>query len=85
MLCLDIFSEIQEYTILILNNLKMVECYKTIVDCIFDWGQFASADTVDSEKPNSPFTKLLDSCQLGSEQTKTIKQYKPLLGDSTRI
>jgi hypothetical protein len=66
MLCLDIYSEIQEYSVIILNNLKLVECYKTLVDCIFDWGQFAKFDTVNSEKPESPFTKLLDKCQLGS-------------------
>jgi hypothetical protein len=55
-----------------------------LVDCFFDFGQFAESDTTTSEKPISPFTKILDKCQLGSVQTKTIKQYQPLKNDSTR-
>jgi len=62
MLCLDIFSEIQEYQILILNKLRLVECYKTLVDCIYDWGQFATEDNPLSEKPLSPFSKIIDKC-----------------------
>lgn len=62
MLCLDVFTEIQEYQLLILNNLRIIECYKTLVDCIFDFGQFAAKDTQDSEKSISPFTKLIDQC-----------------------
>lgn len=50
-----------------------------------DWGQFAASDVTTSEKPVSPFAKILDKCQLGSVQTKTIKQYQPLKNDPTRI
>lgn len=74
-LCLDVYTETQEYQVIIKNTLQLVECYKTLVDCFLDWGQFASGDTTDSEKPQSPFTKLLDKCQLSSSQTKTVKQY----------
>jgi hypothetical protein len=66
MLCLDVKTEIEEYSVLILNNLRFVECYKTLVDCFFDWGQFAKDDTSTTEKPLGPFTKLLDKCSLGS-------------------
>lgn len=62
---------------------RFVECYKTLVDCFFDFGQFATSDTRISEKPFSPFAKLLDSCDLSTTQTVTVKNYKPLENDST--
>ena len=84
MLCLDVFSEIQEYQILISNNIKFIECFKVLVDCLLDFGQFAVGDSLATTKPYGPFAKVLDECQLGSSQTKTIKQYRPLLNDATR-
>jgi hypothetical protein len=82
-LCLDLYTGTDEYSVIILNNLRFVECYKTLVDCLFDWGQFASSDNTDSEKPLSPFTKLLDKCELGSVQNKKLKEWKPLYNDPT--
>ena len=84
MLCMDVFTETQEYTIRIENNMKFVECFKVLVDCLFDFGQFAVDDSLTTTKPYGPFAKVLDDCYLGSSQTKTIKEYKPLLNDNTR-
>ena len=39
---------------------KFAECYKTLVDCFFDVGQFQNRDNVRTEKPFGPFAKLLD-------------------------
>lgn len=83
-LCLDVYTESQEYSVLIKNDLKFVECYKTLVDCLLDFGQYASMDTETSEKPHGPFKKALDECTMGTSTTKTLKNWKPLLNDATR-
>ena len=83
MLCLDVSFETQAYAILIDMSTRFVECYKTLVDCFFDFGQFAKADTITSEKPFSPYAKLLDKCDLSTSQTVTIKNYTPLASDPT--
>lgn len=75
MLCLDVKSEIQEYSVVIQNNIKFIECFKVLVDCLFDFGQFAVFDQLATTKPYGPFSKVLDSCRLGSSQTKVIKNY----------
>ena len=83
MLCLDVSFQTQAYEILIDMSTRFVECYKTVVDCFFDFGQFAKADTITSEKPFSPYAKLLDKCTLSTQQTVTVKNYKPLTNDPT--
>lgn len=85
MLCLDIFSEVQEYSVIIQNDIKFVECYKTLVDCLFDFGQYAKSDSLTTEKPHGPFAKLLDNCRMGTSQTKNLKTYQPLLNDNSRL
>lgn len=84
MLCMDVYTETQEYTIRVENNMRFVECFKVLVSCLFDFGQFAVDDSLTTTKPYGPFAKVLDDCSLGSSQTKTIKEYKPLLNDNTR-
>jgi hypothetical protein len=85
-LCFDVFAEIQEYQFVVqLFKVGIVECYKTLVDCFFDFGQWAVTDNIASEKPFSPYTKLIDKCDLGTSQPWYIKQYKPILNDATRI
>lgn len=66
MLCLDVKSEIQEYQVIIQNNIKFIECIKVLVDCLFDFGQFAVTDTLKTTKPYGPFSKVLDECKLGT-------------------
>lgn len=44
MLCLDIYTEIEEYQVTVTQDMSLVECYKNIVDCFWDFGQFASDD-----------------------------------------
>lgn len=63
----------------------LVECYKTLIDCFFDFGQWATTDTITTEKPFSPYTKFIDKCTLGTSQPWYVKQYKPILNDPTRI
>ena len=57
---------------------RYVECYKTLVNCFNDFGQWAANDTFLSEKPFSPWEKVIDNCSLSSLQTMTVKQYQPL-------
>ena len=38
MLCFDIYSEVEEYKFTINMALRMIQCYKTLVDCFFDFG-----------------------------------------------
>ena len=38
MLCFDIYTEIEEYQFLVDMSLRFIECYKTLVDCFFDFG-----------------------------------------------
>jgi len=73
MLCLDISTSVDEYKFLIDMSVKFIECYKTLVDCFFDFGQSSKSDSITSEKPYSPFAKLLDKCSMSSTQTVTIK------------
>lgn len=62
---------------------RMVQCFKTLIDCFFDFGQFGSADNASTRKPFSPFAKMLDSCSLSSAQTVTVKSYEPMLNNPT--
>ena len=86
MLCFDVYTEIEEYQFKIDMTLQMIECFKTVVDCFFDFGQYSSGDTsTNTKKPYSPFAKILDSCSLSSTQTVEVKNYQPLHNDPTRI
>lgn len=62
----------------------MVQCFKTLIDCFFDFGQFGSADNASTRKPFSPFAKMLDSCSLSSAQTVTVKSFEPMLNNPTQ-
>jgi hypothetical protein len=84
MLCFDISTSVDEYKFLVDMSVRVIECYKVMVDSFFDFGQWSSSDNYSSEKPYSPFAKLLDKCTLSSTQTVTVKDYQPLLGDTTR-
>ena len=86
MLCFDIYTEVEEYQFLVDMSLRMIECYKTLVDCFFDFGQWSTNDSPSTvSKPWSPFSRILDSCSLSSTQQVTWKNYQPLLNDATRI
>jgi len=86
MLCIDIFSEVEEYNLLVDTVARYVECSKTLVDCFYDFGQFtAKSDSATTKKPYSPYAKLLDSCNLSSTtQAITIKNYAPLEDEPSR-
>jgi len=82
MLCLDFYVETEAYTVVITMINKFAECYKTLVDCFFDVGQFQNRDNIRTEKPFGPFAKLLDQCDLSDTSAMTVKQYSPLLNGS---
>jgi len=83
MLCIDIALETEPYKIAIDMSSKFAECYKTLINCFFDWGQFAKGDNINSNKPFSPYEKLIDDCTLSSTQQLSVKTYEPLKTDST--
>ena len=82
MLCFDVYWTTENYRVLIDLTIRMVECYKTLIDCFFDFGQSASNDNVDSQKPYGPFAKIFDYCELSSTQSVDIKEFKPLESDT---
>lgn len=69
LLCIDIWSELEEIVIEINQQLQFINCYKVLVGYIFDFGQYSilSGDTFATEKPYGPYSKLLDKCQLGNQ------------------
>lgn len=79
MLCVDIWTELQEIVIDISQRLQIVNCEKILVGYLFDFGQYSitQSDTVTTEKPYGPYAKLLDKCFLGNQQSWAIKSYKP--------
>ena len=91
-LCMDIYTEIEEYQFIVqLFKLAFIQCYKVIIDCFFDFGQWSINDNFDSQKPFSPYTKIVDKCEMGNSQPWSVKQYKPLkmpdkvTDDNTRV
>ena len=65
-LCLDLRSEIEDYIVSITQDMSLVECYKNLVDCFWDFGQFAYNDNAENtDKPFGPFSKIVDECSIG--------------------
>lgn len=64
MLCFDVYTTSDEYNLLIDMSLRLIQCSKTLIDSFFDFGQWAKTDNFRTQKPYSPFAKLLDSCNL---------------------
>ena len=84
MLCFDVSTSTDEYNLLIDMSLRLIQCSKTLIESFLDFGQWSKTDNYKTQKPFSPFAKLLDSCNLSVSQTVTVKNYKPLTGDTTR-
>jgi|DEB0MinimDraft_12_1074336.scaffolds.fasta_scaffold55703_1 hypothetical protein len=84
MLCIDVSTALDEYNFSVDLTLRIIECMKTLVDNFLDFGQWSKSDNASTKKPYSPFAKTLDSCNLSSTQQVSIKDYKPLEGDTTR-
>ena len=82
MLCFDVYWTTENYRVLIDLTIRMVECYKTLIDCFFDFGQNAENDISTSQKPYGPFAKIFDYCELSSTQSVDIKEFKPLESDT---
>lgn len=76
-MCMNVFSEIQDIVINVYQYLQLVECTKTLIDCLTDFGQYPKDDTDKSKKPFSVFSKYFDSCNLLNDATLTLKKYKP--------
>lgn len=79
LLCVDIYSQLDEITITLNQQVSFINCYKILVGYLFDFGQYSilSSDTINTEKPYGPFAKLLDKCALGISQSWASKTYKP--------
>ena len=79
MLCIDIWTELDEIVIDLNQKVQMISCYKNIIGYLFDFGQYAitESDTINTQKPYGPFAKLLDKCSLGNSQSWASKTYKP--------
>jgi hypothetical protein len=77
-LCIDIFSEIDNFQIKSTLELKFIQCFKKLIDCFDDFGQFYMNDYPTSQKPISPYAKLFDECSLGVDEPVTLKEWKPL-------
>lgn len=60
-----------------MQSLRFVECSKSLIDCIWDFGQWAEDDTSNSKKPFSPFGKFFDKCGLVHDASMTLKNIKP--------
>ena len=76
-MCMNIFSEIEDIVINVYQYLQLVECSKTLIDSLTDFGQYPKLDTSKSKKPYSVFSKYFDSCNLLNDATLTLKKYKP--------
>lgn len=43
-LCLDIFSEMDNFSVKSTMELKIIQCFKMLIDCFDDFGQFYMND-----------------------------------------
>jgi len=76
-LCFDIYTEIDPVTISLDMEAAFIECEKTLVDCIDDFGQNSKYDRDYTTKPLGPFAKFLDKCELGHDENYALKIWKP--------
>ena len=81
-LCFDIYSTIDDFKLTLSMTTAFVECYKTLVECLFDYGQFVMNDNAQTEKLFSPFAKIFDKCELSNVDTATLKEFQPFGSDS---
>mmetsp|Transcript_18062 Transcript_18062/g.30812 ORF Transcript_18062/g.30812 Transcript_18062/m.30812 type:complete len:90 (-) Transcript_18062:354-623(-) len=74
-LCLDVYSQIEDFTVQTQVTTAFIECYKVLVDCFNDFGQFYLGDTETTEKPFSPYAKIFDSCSLSNDATFDLRTF----------
>lgn len=77
-LCIDVYSQIEDFKIKMDLTMAFIECYKVLVDCLNDFGQFGG-DTLNSEKPFSKYSKIFDECSLSTDDTISLKEFDPFL------
>ena len=71
-LCLEMFTDITDFIMTVEHSFQFVQCYKTLVNCLNDFGQWFSSDTTTTEKPFSPYAKWFDFCDLSGATTFMI-------------
>ena len=47
-LCIDVYTEFEDIILSLDMTLAFVECYKVLIDCLNDFGQFYSSDSYTS-------------------------------------
>jgi len=77
-LCMDIYSEIDNFKLIAQMEVKIVQCNKILIDCMDDFGQFHANDISTSKKPISPYAKFLDECILGNDAPITLWEFYPM-------
>mmetsp|Transcript_7634 Transcript_7634/g.11848 ORF Transcript_7634/g.11848 Transcript_7634/m.11848 type:complete len:171 (-) Transcript_7634:35-547(-) len=55
--------------------MAFLECYKILIECLNDCGQFSEDDTSTTEKPISPFAKIFDQCELSNDASFVLKEF----------
>ena len=67
-LCMDNFFQIEDFSLTVDVTQRFGECYKVLIDCFMDFGQFPEGDRTEKglDKPFSPFAQFFDECELSS-------------------
>ena len=82
---MNIVSEITDFQYQILLSTAYIECFKHHINAFDDFGQFASNDNDDDQKPFSAYSKYFDECSLSSEEAVTLKSFEPFQRDDDQI
>ena len=81
-LCIHIFSQIEEFKLQLVLTLAFIECYKVLIDCFTDFGQYYATDNIYTTKLFSPYAKIFDQCQLSNEASLPPKSIEPFTSGS---
>jgi hypothetical protein len=60
-LCVKAGYWMQDMHFKLKTNSKFLDCYRSMIDCLFDWTLYSGPDA-----------KIFEKCKLGSDQTVTI-------------
>ena len=78
-LCIENFFEVEDFSVNVDVTQRFGECYKVLIDCILDFGQFPEGDRTEKglDKPFSPFAQFFDECELSSLRSFQISEWQP--------
>lgn len=69
------YTYVDDFIMRVEQTFQFVQCYKVLVNCLNDFGQWFASDTTTTEKPFSPYAKWFDYCSLSGSTTFMIQQY----------